>query len=352
MVITGDMWQFPPVKATAIYQNPFASGYSFQVAALQKFFWSRRPEGILFELTVEQRCADPWLSYVLKQARHGAMAHEVWCYLHGFPTLHPGSWDFGKAEVTCGRATCQQLVDTWACSDCSWPERVTEECKVCQTERTRRCVIGRDQKAAKFLLQPYIHGLNAAKYIAANLRAKEVAAQQGTAILWIVAQDTPLFHLDTDATSELHARKSNWLQRHDQSTGGAVGLLPLIPDMPVRVTQTLPELRPYGLYKNTRGKLIDWTLSEQDTARIPGMQAPDLNFGGHAQSVVCQDRQRDLAATSELAARCGLYPSDCAALATGDRGQSYCSPARLSHCIRPSGHGPFVYGGNVGGLYP
>ena len=278
MVITGDMWQFPPVKATAIYQNPFANGYSFQVAALQKFFWSRQPEGIpcLFELTVEQRCTDPWLSYVLKQARHGTMAHEVWCYLHGFPTLHPGTWDFDKAEVTCGAATCQQLVDTWACSDSSWPERVAEECKVCQTERTRRCVIGRDQKAAKFLLQPYIHGLNAAKYIAANLRAKEVATQQGTSILWIVAQDTPLFHLDTDATSELHARKSNWLQRHDQSTGGIVGLLPLIPDMPIRVTQTLPELRPYGLYKNTRGKLIDWTLSEQDTARIPGVQAPDI----------------------------------------------------------------------------
>ena len=40
LVITGDMWQFPPVKATAIYQNPFLPSGSFQVNALQHFFWT------------------------------------------------------------------------------------------------------------------------------------------------------------------------------------------------------------------------------------------------------------------------------------------------------------------------
>lgn len=32
---------------------------------------------VLFELTVEQRCQDPWLSRVLKQARHGTLPQDV-----------------------------------------------------------------------------------------------------------------------------------------------------------------------------------------------------------------------------------------------------------------------------------
>ncbi|CAK8992422.1 unnamed protein product [Durusdinium trenchii] len=32
LILTGDLWQFPPVKATAIFQNPFGENGSFQVA--------------------------------------------------------------------------------------------------------------------------------------------------------------------------------------------------------------------------------------------------------------------------------------------------------------------------------
>ena len=116
-------------------------------------------------------------------------------------------------------------------------------------------MLGRDPKSAKFAAQPFIHGLNAAKYIATNLRAREVAVSKQQTILWVIAADTPLFHLDTDAPAELQARKSNWLQRRDQATGGIVGILPLLPNMPIRITQTLPELKPFGLFKNTRGTL-------------------------------------------------------------------------------------------------
>ena len=31
LILTGDLWQFPPVKATAIFQNPFQPSGSFQV---------------------------------------------------------------------------------------------------------------------------------------------------------------------------------------------------------------------------------------------------------------------------------------------------------------------------------
>ena len=79
VILTGDLWQFPPVKATAIYQNPFQSNTSFQVNALQQLCWSHTPLAIphLFELTLEQRCEDAWLSQILQPARHGNMSQEV-----------------------------------------------------------------------------------------------------------------------------------------------------------------------------------------------------------------------------------------------------------------------------------
>ena len=47
-----------------------------------------------------------------------------------------------------------------------------------------------------------------------------------------------------------------------------MGLLPLLPNMPVRITQTLPELKPFGLFKNTRGQLYNWTLHPEDVEGI------------------------------------------------------------------------------------
>ena len=204
LIVTGDMWQFPPVKATAVFQNPFVTAESVQVRALQKFFWTRTAIGMnhLFELTTEQRCSDPWLSHVLQRARHGNMSHEVWCYLHGFPTIHPGSWDFATNTVQCGNAHCQALAAEWEASvadrPVTWDFRQSQECGACQRERSRRCLVGKNQQAPKFLYQPFVHGLNAAKYIAANLRARKVAALQGKTLLWVVAQDQPLFHIDSD----------------------------------------------------------------------------------------------------------------------------------------------------------
>ena len=47
-----------------------------------------------------------------------------------------------------------------------------------------------------------------------------------------------------------------------------MGLLLLLPNMPVRIAQTLPELKPIGLFKNTRGQLYNWTLHPEDVAAV------------------------------------------------------------------------------------
>ncbi|CAL1144306.1 unnamed protein product, partial [Cladocopium goreaui] len=268
IILTGDLWQFPPVKATAIYQNPFQSNTTFQVNALQQICWSHTSLAIphLFELTLEQRCEDAWLSQILHQARHGNMSQEVWSFLHGFPTLHAGSWSFQTNEASCGQKTCNNLhLQPTA------PNQL--ECVICHQERARRCIVGKDPKAEHFLNHPFVHGLNAAKYIAANLRAKWVATTRKHKLLWIIAQDTPLFHVEA---TELQARRENWLQRHDQSTGGVVGILPLLQNMPIRVTQTLSDLKAFGLFKNTRGTLWNWTLHEADQEAVGAVAGQDI----------------------------------------------------------------------------
>ena len=291
VLLAGDCWQFPAVKATSIFQNPFKSGQSLAVATLQKMLWTHNQTNMqrLFELTQEHRCVDPWLSAILKAARHGTLDQELWAFLHGFPTLHAGSWNPTSQKCDCGRAECDALANTWqqAVLDPqnheTWQDRQQAECGFCRTERHRRCIVaeaspfGPNPKATKFLEAPFVHGLNAAKYIAALLRARWVATEQHHLLLWAVAQDTPLFHTDPDTDQhELRARKENWLQRHDQSTGGVMGLLPLLPNMPVRITQTLPELKPFGLFKNTRGRMFNWTLHADDVAAIQQCTTQDL----------------------------------------------------------------------------
>ena len=194
------------------------------------------------------------------------MSQEVWSFLHGFPTLHAGSWSFQTNQATCGEKTCNNLH-----LQATAPDQL--ECVICHQERARRCIVGKDPKAEHFLNHPFVHGLNAAKYIAANLRAKWVASTRKHKLLWIIAQDTPLFHVEA---TELQARRENWLQRHDQSTGGVVGILPLLHNMPIRVTQTLSDLKAFGLFKNTRGILWNWTLHDVDKDAVETAEGRDI----------------------------------------------------------------------------
>ena len=85
---------------------------------------------------------------------------------------------------------------------------------LCAAERERRRIVAGsaretpDPQAAKFLEGPFVHGFNAAKYVAALLRARWVAHERQHVLLWVVAQDTPLFQLEPEAAiGELQARK-------------------------------------------------------------------------------------------------------------------------------------------------
>ena len=163
----------------------------------------------------------------------------------------------------------------------SWAERANEECASSPSAP--------DPRQAKFLEGPFAHGYNAAKYVAALLRARYVPAKQKHMLLWVVAQDMPLFQVDPEEEAgNLEARKENWLQRHDQATGGVMGLLPLLPNMPVRITQTLAELKPLRLFKNSRGKLLNWCLQDADAEAVRASTAAGFVLQGMPRCLFIQ----------------------------------------------------------------
>ena len=96
VVTSGDAWQFGPIGSSgAVFDNPLRVNKRSSLERIAEMFWTKGPDSFnkFLELTIERRCKDSWLSYVLRGARHGCLDEESFCFLHGFPTKHPGSWD-------------------------------------------------------------------------------------------------------------------------------------------------------------------------------------------------------------------------------------------------------------------
>ena len=236
----------------------------------------------------------------------------------------------------------------------TWQDRRQAECDACAAERRRRCIVagasdfGPNPKDSKFLQAPFVHGLNAAKYVAALLRARWVAAEQRHLLLCVVAQDTPLFHTDPDTEAhELQHRKEQWLQRHDQATAGIMGLLPLLPGMPVRITQTLPELKPWGLFKNTRGQLFGWSLAEEDIAAIPACQQPELVLQKMPACLFVSIPGATWQHRPGLPPGGRLHSPGRATLEARSPRHRHGRQTRFSAGLRLCWHGAFVYGGHI-----
>ena len=199
----GDLWQFRPIQQTPIYNDPF-KGYALSsTQRMLAMFWSDEADAVqeLFELTTEHRCKDEWLSFFLKSARHGDMDHELYCFMHGLPTRHAGSWMPKRNNVLCGNATCRGLTKKWeeevlGSNKRTWQERCTDECALCSTHRLRRCRVlttlqDKESLDVKFSDAPLIHPWNAPKYHASLVRARSYARRTDRILLWVVCEDTP-----------------------------------------------------------------------------------------------------------------------------------------------------------------
>ena len=134
------------------------------------------------------------------------MDEESFCFLHGFPTMHPGSWNPQKQDVTCGNAVCKMLPTSWAkdlylgkLGNAHWLRRRSQECSICAAERKRRCCVldSSDlsptlEQDQRFAAAPYIHAFNEPKYHASQIRALQFGMQTNSVVMWLVAEDRPL----------------------------------------------------------------------------------------------------------------------------------------------------------------
>ena len=128
----------------------------------------------------------------------------------------------------------------------AWADAVALECGVCATERARRNRLlgatGRN-KTVEFATAPYITHMNKPRVLAAAEKVMHYARSTGSQILWVAANDRATSGSICDLEGiDLQLAKERWLRRYDQDTGGISGFLPLVRQLPVRLTQTVSKL--------------------------------------------------------------------------------------------------------------
>ena len=97
----GDWWQLKPVCGTPLFQSPFGPAGNVQKSLAM--FWGQGRDSIhhTWELTELVRCKDRWYNSFLMGCRDGNLSHELYNFIHGFPTLTPGSFIDGDEPRTC-----------------------------------------------------------------------------------------------------------------------------------------------------------------------------------------------------------------------------------------------------------
>ena len=154
------------------------------------------------------------------------------------------------------------------------------ECSECSQERRRRCrvITGNQNKDAhcsqKFSQAPYIHPFNQPKYQAQLTHAIVFAKSVRSKILGYLAEDWLQDSGAVASKEELCKKRETWLELHDKQTAGILGLLPLVRNMPVRFTETYN--RELGAYKHATGKLIGWSISVTELARLDTDPDPEM----------------------------------------------------------------------------
>jgi hypothetical protein len=166
-LFSGDFWQLPPVGEKAIMHNPMLAMNTATPTLILDTFWlppdtpgnyplqewpqlqTEKPYPRVLHLSVNMRSGkDKWFSAVLDACRLGALDMEDYCFLHGQPTRHCGSWvSLPEAPYSlCGNDSCKKFfeatgitngikVENWKQH---WQEILQIECAICARERKRR----------------------------------------------------------------------------------------------------------------------------------------------------------------------------------------------------------------------
>ena len=281
VLLFGDMNQLPPIPSSTALFIPPISKKSEAARQMLNMFWEDGPDSLNFyvELTKQERIQDEWYRKFLHECRQGQLTDEMYYFIIGVATEHPGSWTPGpKGErpfLACGNDACAELPTTWremALNRATWEDMQAMECDFCKKERSRRNrLLEQSDERVKhepFLSAPYVHRNNEPKYHAMLLRAVEMAKRNPGGplhILWIRAHDTPHNPQEIASTAEkVQKKKERFLQFHDQKTAGIPGLLPLYYGMKCRVTEKLARKKGLTILKHQPGYVIGWDLHTGD----------------------------------------------------------------------------------------
>ena len=294
--VFGDLYQIPPIPASAalflpppqrtIHKSQDSSKWIIQEKKSEiahaglDFMWGDDIDtsiNYFQELKVQKRqVEDTWYASVLEECREGSLSDESYNFLHGFPTLHCGSW-LSSGVTLCGRESCANLVDVWTClalQDSNWADMQKMECDVCCKERNRRnrllAPMDARPKQPPYVTAPYIHKNNEPKYHAMLLRASEHAKRERQFILWYFAEDTPNnpMQLAKDPT-KLREKKKELLYLHDQHTAGIPGMNLLFVGMKMRTTEKMciSSSSNIIILKHSSCEVVGWELHPGDEGK-------------------------------------------------------------------------------------
>ena len=85
----------------------------------------------------------------------------------------------------------------------------------------------------------------------------------------------------------LQKKREAWLQLHDRQTAGVMGLLPLVQDLPMRMTETI-HVHDRRLYKHMRCRLKGWEVKETELEQIQNTQEPEVVLQRQPQSLLLE----------------------------------------------------------------
>ena len=233
IVFSGDFWQLPPPDGgflgdipTEYIRNARKYTPSPSIAHGQSLLWSDDVEtGVqgVTELVECERTKDLWLRSVQDEFRRGQLNVETHAFLHGKPTMQPGS--FFEGEVQCSANTCiRRCTQAQARRDFCLEfatATVNMECLACKLERGRRQLVANVATDPRFTNDVFFKHATSVlantdiTYEVNKLRAQSYAQQQNKGILYCPAKDTP----STEALRlrpDLPVQKVLWLNRHDR----------------------------------------------------------------------------------------------------------------------------------------
>ena len=286
VLFSGDFWQLPPPEGGFLGDLPFeyiqnSRQYhpSPSIAHGQSLMWSGPETGVqgVTELEHCERTDDVWLQSVQEEFREGKLSTDTHAFLHGMPTLLPGSSLNGKA--TCNNDWCKNrasemlaLEKETALEDSVRAQYADEtkrrECKTCKKEREQRILVASgpaDKRFMdpRFLAAPAVVPNNDMKYELNKKRALGYASKKKTGVMYCPAKDKPS-HEALRIRPDLPAQKMSWLNRHDRESGDLYGVIPLMKGMPVALTEHVDRSEDKRLLRGRVGWVHSWVLADDE----------------------------------------------------------------------------------------